>query len=211
MELILVRHAESLFNTRESKHLDAQLSKRGVRQCQEVANYLSKKLENEWHGFVSPYFRTLATANAIRKETGIEFDIDWRIREFSNGAGYTRNTHFDVEFRPELFPEIFRDMENPNWVATFETGEDLIDRLLDFWCELKEKDGKYIMVSHAMPIYTMYNLINGTHTIPKWDKKILNTSVTHFIDEECNYFAKFVNSGVDPRSGKNPREDLVVF
>jgi broad specificity phosphatase PhoE len=207
MELILIRHAESKYNTRESRHLDTALSDRGMRQREEVANYLAKKIDNieGWLGLSSPFLRTLMTSDAIKQATGIPFKVNWKAREYG-GPEYGKNV-YKVPIRKE-FPEYYQDVCDIDWFNARESREEMLYRLIYFLNELKKEDGKYVVVSHGMPILVMYNILNGTHTVPKWDGTILNTSVTYFVDNECVYYAKFVNSGTDPRTGKDPRSSL---
>jgi broad specificity phosphatase PhoE len=202
MELLLIRHGESNYNTRSSKHLDSKLTKRGQKQCEEAADFILRSFDDlsGWQGLVSPYYRTLCTANVISKATNIPFKAEWAVREFGDkGSGYEKRTILRIPDRRHIFPNMFQEIPlNPEWTHGFETSGDLMERLIDFLSNL-EKDGKYMVVSHGMPIYTMINILNGCYNVPQWDKKILNTSITYFVDNECRYFAKFVNSGSDPR------------
>jgi len=202
MELLLIRHAESNFNSRKSKHLDSKLTIRGRQQGRECAEFLSRNFNLEkWQGITSPYFRTLATSKIISKRTQVPFKIDWRIREYGHkSSGYAESTTIRVPERRDEFPEIFEGISaNPEWNHGYETENNLLERLLDFIQELQSVGGKYIIVSHGVPIYTMIHILNGSHYVPAWDRQILNTSVSHFEEDHFHYIAKFVNTGEDPR------------
>jgi len=203
MELLLIRHAESNFNSRKSKHLDSKLTARGKRQGGECAEFISRNFEDleEWQGITSPYFRTLATSRMISKRTLIPFKIDWRVREYGHrSSGYHESTIIRVPERREEFPEIFESVPpKPEWAHGYETEDDLLERLVDFIQALRTENGKYIVVSHGVPIYTMIHILNGSHHVPAWDRQILNTSISHFEEDHFHYIAKFVNTGEDPR------------
>lgn len=190
MNIVLIRHAESRFNLKETGNLNSGLSERGKIQANEVAAFLKRKFDDidKWIGYVSPFTRTLETAKTIDAHTGIKFDIDFRIAEYAHpSSGYGLKT-LEIE------------LPNKNkWQQKPESEADFLYRLEAFIESLKEKDGQYVVVSHAMPIYTMIHILLGTPMIPQWDRKILNTSVTWFKENKLKYFARFVNSGNDPR------------
>jgi hypothetical protein len=87
-ELLLIRHAESEFNAKETKDLDSALTRNGRRQAIEVSAFLKRKFDDikNWRGFVSPLLRTLQTAKIIHEHTDIRFDVDFRLIEYNNAT-----------------------------------------------------------------------------------------------------------------------------
>ena len=66
MELIIVRHGESEYNTDISESLDSSLTTEGILQVKKTAEYLKKIDLSEFEGITSPYLRTLQTAKIIQ-------------------------------------------------------------------------------------------------------------------------------------------------
>jgi broad specificity phosphatase PhoE len=126
--------------------------------------------------------------------------VNWDIREWAHKtSGYTRRV-VKIPNRHKTFPEFFTNSEPEEYKQKYESKEQLLSRVINFINELKKRGGQYVIISHGMVIYTMIYILNGIFKVPVWDKKILNTSVTWYENDECKYFAKFVNSGQDPRS-----------
>jgi broad specificity phosphatase PhoE len=197
MEILIIRHAESQHNVNKSKGLNSQITGCGLRQATELALFLKEAFPNlnEWTGIVSPYLRTLQTASLVSFFNDVKFKVDPLISEYRNGpSGYTDGKGITIPNLHESEPEEFK--------LEVETAQDLLNRMLEFKSSLKE-DGKYIVVSHGTPVETLYNILNGNHRVLPWSRQILNTSVTWFKDGRCEWFAKHVNSGEDPRKRPN--------
>lgn len=207
MELLFLRHAESQWNAKESDHLDSAITKLGRKQAIEAAAFLKRKFDDikEWNGIVSPFLRTLQTANIISEHTDLSFTADWGASEY--GGDYQCHTEIEIPARKEKFPEFFKGINANSWQMTRELENVFFDRILKFIQQLK-KDEKYVIVSHAMPIYTMIYILKGIYVVPKWDRRILNTSVTWIKNGEMKYFARYVNSGKDPRPD---RDEILLF
>jgi len=203
-EILLIRHGESHFNTKDTHELDSSLTQRGRQQCFTCGNFLRRKFDDmsDWKGLVSPFLRTIQTADIINRYTDCNFEIEWQAREFSHiSSGYSGDTVLKIPCHKKQFPDFYPDHIPDDHVFTqkMETNEDLLNRASEFITELQEDDDKYIIISHGQMIYTMIYIMNGTYKVPIWDKKILNTSVTYFKEDNMVYFARFVNNGKDPR------------
>ena len=199
MELLFIRHAESQFNAKETHDLDSALTKLGRKQAIDAAAFLKRKFDNidEWEGYVSPFLRTLQTAKTINEHTNVKFKVDWGISEY--GGDYSCTTNIFVPARKEKFPDFFKETTIEGWKMHSETEQELLNKTTKFLEKIQQVDGKYIIISHAMTIYTMINIIKGIMLVPKWDKRILNTSITWIVNNEIKYFARYVNSGKDPK------------
>lgn len=205
--LILIRHAESGFNKRETKNLDSPLTKRGVRQATECGQFLARTFGSleDWTGYVSPFHRTLQTAKIIHRQVASNFVVNWDFREWANKLnGYHSKKTINILNRNRHYPDFFSGEEPQYFNQHYEGCDAFLNRMITLKNDLVNQGGKKIIISHAMIIYTLINLLNGIEKIPIWDKKILNTSVTWFENGECKYLAKFVNSGKDPRERDIP-------
>lgn len=202
MQLLLIRHAQSQHNARETSDLDSGLTKWGKEQSTEVALFLKRAFDDiaDWKGFTSPFLRTLQTSQIIKDHTKVDFEVNWDLHEYIHGSsGYTFGSKLVIPNRKNKFPSFFNSSPS-SWSVHPEKDKDILARTMNF-LDFVEKKGydKVLLVSHAMPIYVMIYILQGTPMVPKWDRKILNTSVTWFENGTMRYFAKFVNSGDDPR------------
>lgn len=208
MEVILVRHAESLFNAHKPKitHMDTWLTDLGVEQAEDCAFFLQNQFGNmsDWQGFVSPYLRTLQTARIIHEETRVPFEIDWKLREFGSKefSGFAempfhvRNRSDDPDLGVFFSEDV--DPDKDGWLHFEETKEDLLARCVQFVDSLPE--GKNFIVSHGATILALHSVLMGNRlTVPEWDRSILNTTITWHKDGQCKWFARFVNKCADPR------------
>lgn len=204
MQLLLIRHGECQHNAKETDNLDSGLTKLGRKQSIELVAFLKRKWGDEmkeWKGFVSPFLRCLQTAQILWEHAEINFDVDWRLREWAHGSsGYHANTHVEVPNRKIKFPEFFHVDAPPSWNVPGENETHLLARMIEFTNFVKKSNyEKIIVISHAMPIYTMIYILKDVPMVPKWDRKITNTSVTWYEHDRIRYFAKFINTGNDPR------------
>ena len=134
-ELVLIRHGESEANAGLSNNPDCALTQRGIEQAAGLGRELARHDLSRFMALVSPYRRTVQTAEQIAASAPLQFEIDERIREWGdiasiNGREYPR-----------------------------ESTDELIARLEDF---LRLHHGeKLIIVSHAAPIAMLTNLAWG--------------------------------------------------
>ncbi len=153
VRIIYVRHAESLWNPigKYQGRLDPELSERGHKQAQLLAKALKKY--NPTALYSSPLKRTYMTAEYIKKETGLEINIDEDIIEIDHGEW----SGMLVEEVKEKYPDMFRQWLYEPETIKFPHGETLIDvynRVKHFQEKMLEKhDGETVIaVSHTVPI-----------------------------------------------------------
>ncbi len=101
IHLVLVRHGESVWHTdnRYAGSSDIALTPRGYRDAEILAQWANGvQLDALW---TSPLSRTLETAAAVTRTTGLQPHIDARLREidFGQGEGHTKTE------MQQLFPE----------------------------------------------------------------------------------------------------------
>lgn len=162
MELILIRHGQSLANVGLCDHCDCDLSEVGMTQARELGRRLGGEFDlKTFEGLVSPYRRALRTAGYVGQGTGLAFSIHTGCREWGR----------DCSPAGDLFPE--------------ETLEGAIHRVAGFVASL-DRGGRYVIVSHAAPVFMMAQLASGADVAetlrrcdgPFWER-VGNCAVTH--------------------------------
>jgi phosphohistidine phosphatase SixA len=108
MELLLIRHGQSLANVGLSSEADCLLSDHGHTQAKHAAESLRARDLTGYIGLVSPYQRAIQTAQYLTAETSLAFGVDPRLREYGK----------TTTISGQCFPQ--------------ETVEQLIDRISDF-------------------------------------------------------------------------------
>ncbi|MCX7738486.1 MAG: histidine phosphatase family protein [Hydrogenothermaceae bacterium] len=153
VRIILVRHAESLWNPigRYQGRLDPELSEKGHKQAQLIGEALKKY--NPTVLYSSPLKRTYQTAEYISKSLGLPISTNRDMIEIDHGDW----SGMLVEEVKEKYPEMFRDWLYQPQTVTFPNGESLMDvfsRVRKFLGEMIEKhDGEtVVIVSHTVPI-----------------------------------------------------------
>lgn len=188
--VVLVRHAETFYNIKESDDLDSDLTPLGVTQAVGVAEYLRDSGDAEGHvGLVSPYKRTLDTAQAIHEKTGIQFRVFPLLAEYA--AKWSRVSY------PKFIPNRKDDYPSFDW-SLYERGhlfiaesfEAFMDRMFALKSELPEK---CLLVSHGGVVYTLADLLVGSDGSEKHSSeyaKATNASVTKIVNSETLYLFK---------------------
>ena len=186
MELIIVRHGESEYNTDVSESLDSSLTTKGILQVKKTAEYLKNFDLSEFEGITSPYLRTLQTAKIIQGETDIPFRVD-------NGPTELTIYYYDIDFLD--VPKRDFEFDWPSdWDGRFaakENLEDFLCRVESFLSSL-DNDKKYLIVSHGSPVHTMSNLMQGIKDVPEWSDSIANSSITWLENNNLKFFSKVV-------------------
>src|SRR5450432_2573121 len=101
-ELLLIRHGESQANIGLTTHLDSCLTPRGIDQARQLGIRLAAGHDlRDFVGLTSPYQRARQTAAEISGATGIAFEIEEHVREWSDAAT-VNGRHFPKEIGEEL-------------------------------------------------------------------------------------------------------------
>jgi broad specificity phosphatase PhoE len=168
-EIILVRHAESMWNAKMSEDLDSTLTFNGVSQAQRLASFIRKSVDcRGFIGFTSPFDRCLLTSMPIRRQTGIRFFVRPEIAELDG---------VEVPCRKDEY----LDIEWGNYYTTTfhqEPSEVFLQRLRAF---LESIPNRSMIVTHGSVVQTMIEMALGVkvHQVPAWDNSIGNASITH--------------------------------
>lgn len=131
-ELLLIRHGESEANAGISTDPDCALTDLGREQARRLGERLKEPDLSGFAGIISPYRRTVQTAEIIAAVTGLTFTEDdgvreWGVRATINGREYAH-----------------------------EPLDEVVERLSDF---LRQNQGrKLLIISHAAPIAVLTQL-----------------------------------------------------
>lgn len=186
MKLLLIRHAESLGNRKQtmSGQLDDPLSPHGVLQSQILAQYLSKY----WlptHLYSSPLSRALATSELLMAcHTNLEVPLTLQtvdaLVEIHNGI-FQGLTWAEAE---QQYPQLCQQlMSRTDWIPIpeGETWQACRDRAQDFVCTLyqsHDNTDRIWIISHGGILQYLIAAILGTPMI--WGLSIQNTALFEF-------------------------------
>lgn len=187
-ELIIVRHAESMWNAHLSESLDSSLTIKGVSQAQAVAKYIGRNIDcRGLVGFTSPFDRCLLTSMPIRRHSGVKFFVREEISEIANEfpecgvqVSCKKDTYLDIEWNNYSDTTFFK-----------EPPSNFIGRLNSFFQSLPSRS---LIVTHGSVVQTLIEIALGVkvQSIPAWDNSIKNASVTHIKDGTVVCLAKNV-------------------
>lgn len=139
MELILWRHAEA---EDRAKHSEAdaarELTKRGRKQAERMAQWLGERLDGPWRILVSPAIRTLQTVEPL----GRDFDVSDEVGLAATAATILRAARWPhggenvlvVGHQPTLGQVAARVLEGRD-------GEITIKKGAIWWFTLRSRDG----------------------------------------------------------------------
>jgi len=173
MNLILIRHPESEFNTKQTTDLNSRLTIKGLKQAVLTAEFLEEYLHNDDTNYTieySPYDRTTILTEIIQ----------YRL-------GYCINKN--IVLREHLYLSEISQNQLPLKVDGFqfwdESYSSIFYRMYDYYYS-KCIDKPKIIVSHGTPIHILRYLCSGgieyCISLEQFDKNIKNASITHFVD-----------------------------
>ncbi|MCA9254916.1 MAG: histidine phosphatase family protein [Phycisphaerales bacterium] len=153
----LVRHAESLSNSRESPSLNAALSDLGRRQTIAVADRLAAAEISAI--YASPFDRCIETAAPLAERLGLPVRIRPEICEYHQIPDGDERTHGleTVEAITRRYPIAQACPDHPDpfvWTPTQEPFESLLSRIRRFEAFLKGRwgdDDAIVVFSHGSP------------------------------------------------------------
>lgn len=184
-EMIIVRHARSLYNNRKTSDLDSPVTPYGLKQSQKVGRFLARqfpRLHDSFWFYTSPFLRCLQTAKGVSagvaEATGrdVFFNVRTHLREYINHGG----RQVTVPLRRVEFPEVgWGDFPSSATSETYndETNEQFIDRIYKFVDFAKRS---CVVVTHGLPAMLLTEaMVNRANHVPVWDYSIDNASVTY--------------------------------
>lgn len=205
MRLFLIRHGESIQNTKENYQLGlpdhkVYLSTLGKKQAQEAGIFLKKYcLENNINLdnavlWVSPYERTRETAKIINEQLGVK-KVKEDITLIEQRYGLFSDKEIDLI--KKLYPEEFKFYDNyyqndGKFYAKLPQGESPYDvalRTKQFIETIfRDKEENLFIISHGTTIRTI--IMNWFHYSPEWfnnEPNMDNCSI-RLIDSNCEKY-----------------------
>lgn len=213
MKLFLIRHGESMQNTKENYRIGlpdhkVYLSDKGITQAETTGKFLSKYMKENnikldkatlW---LSPYRRTRQTAKIINEYLNIE-DVKEDITLIEQRYGLFSNK--ELELIKEMYPEEFKFYDNywqndGKFYAKLPQGESPYDvalRTKQFIDTIfRDKSDVLFIVSHGTTIRTI--IMNWFHYSPEWfnsEPPMENCSVFMIDTENQKESGKYIFGG----------------
>lgn len=185
MEIIMVRHGESLANQQGVIALpDSPLTEKGLNQAknlQERLKYFSYEVV-----YSSPFLRAQQTAGAFSSEV----QVDDRLREHLTGAeGYSlkeMREKFPVEFQEFMSDPVYYRAPN------CENRVDVWERAMNFRNEMEERGKNIVIVSHANFLSVMLSTVFGNveHSMKFY---LENAMISSIAKENGQWYLKCLN------------------
>lgn len=169
--MLVIRHGESQFNTRQTYDYNSSLSVKGHKQAEELCHYLDgyaigsnvrqKKI------ICSPFARCIQTAAYISCYMGLNIEIDNRLIEHiheKNGFHFRHSNIYCIN--SELS------------IKMSDSDSRIINRVISFYEQYKDEN--VIVVTHGGPINIIQHLMKNKSLseYPEWNPEITNCSVT---------------------------------
>lgn len=175
-QLIIIRHARSLYNARKTDNLDSEITEWGQRQALSVARFMKKHMSvTGFRFYTSPFLRCLQTAYPIQKTLNVTFKVLPDLREYLNHSGKP----VTVEPRPKLFDENY-DWQRYTEPQTFDTefNEEFIARMRRVYDEVSQW-GNAVVITHGLPaLQLIHTAAHNANYVPIWDHSLDNCSIT---------------------------------
>ena len=191
----LLRHGETSWNADNNRYCgrtDIDLTEKGIRQAETVREQLKGV---EFDGiFSSPLKRARITAEIA---SGKAVQTDQRLIEADFGSWEYKTREEFVAEAPELWENWNADPTTARAGGTGETGQEIVQRMDDFFNEMmgKYNHGKFLVVAH--------NGVNRLYMAHKLGMPLknyrqivqLNSSLTQFtLDKDGTFTLHFLNS-----------------
>lgn len=170
MKIYFVRHGETEHNKKgvTTGHIDSPLTSEGKEEALKTSLEIPMDFSEIYSGDLARYKQT---AEILNEQLNIPIIYDSRLRERHFGS--LENKSWE-EIGPEL-RELDKNQKYNYHPYGGESVEDVQNRLFSFINELREKKGKFLVVTSGGIIRLLHNLLKGeTHEV------IHNSSVHEF-------------------------------
>lgn len=181
MDLILLRHGETIHNT-ENKYSsdDCPLSEEGIIQIERAADKIHNMIiDRIW---VSPLARTMETFEIINKYHNFPYEIKPEISEIDAGEFKGKTFREGMELYPKEVEDYMYDYIN-NPLPGGESVREAYHRAGQVLRRVRNHSGNILMISHGGFIslllsnvlgdvrdYQRFDIDNGSFTLIKMDK-----------------------------------------
>lgn len=179
LELTIVRHGETKGNQQMLYQgwTDTPLDQKGVQQAERLA--LRLRIEEFDRIYSSPLVRAFRTATIVNRFHGLEISKVDNIKEIHFGEWENMSRRQLEELYPGYMKEWRKDWRN--YAApggeSLEIAYDRINSWLDGIIR-ENRNGRFLIVSHAGAIRTMVSHLVGKGTENHWNYQISNCSIT---------------------------------
>lgn len=172
-EIMIIRHARSLYNVEATKDLDAGLTDYGHQQATMVGKFLKNEFGEYWSIMTSPFLRCLQTSQHIIDELNCGCVVDGRLGEMT--VDYHELDSLCVVEKKEKFPQMDFSQFNHNDFA-HERMDEYIQRLEAVWHWVPDRT---ILVTHGSPVLSFIRMHEGNFgSVPLWNHSVGNCSMT---------------------------------
>jgi len=179
MEIILIRHAQSIGNEKDivQGHTDEGLSELGIEQAKQLASYFKQSNLNAIYS--SDLSRAIQTAKSTAEKLNLEIKIDPNLREadFGHSEGMT---YKEVQ---EKFPEEYNRWNNnffnrPGWFESFESHFIRVKSALEKILKNQDLNYRVAVFTHGGSIKTQLAYFNKLSGEEIAKLRTLNCSLT---------------------------------
>jgi phosphoserine phosphatase len=182
VEIILVRHGETTWNTAEifRGRADVPLDDIGLEQAERLGDYLSgEKIDIVYS---SPLQRAVQTAGAIARRQDLEVNTPANLIDIDYG-GWQGLSSDEVS---ERYPELYQDwLDTPEQVRIpgGESLEDVRCRAMPFLEEAvtRGEEGRIVLVSHRVVNKVLICALLGLDNSSFWNVKMETGGITRFV------------------------------
>lgn len=188
-EYLIIRHARSCYNIRQTKDLNSELTEFGKIQASGVGKFLVKSKDFNfnnmmWGYHTSPFKRCLMTSQLINNELNrnIKFLVNENISEWLDLEDSSTRSVSIPSKKPEFIKDFVWSGYNEKEFKS-ESNADFLKRIYKF-LELTELYPRNLIVTHGLPALTLIKAITeNINYVPVWDFSIDNASITWIKDK----------------------------
>jgi broad specificity phosphatase PhoE len=192
-EIFIIRHARTTHNLGEDPSLDSPITTFGWNQAKLLGKFFRKQrlIDDSFSLFVSPFLRTVQTADFMWKEMGESQDEDalenlCREKFTVQPLAHEYLGHYHFKDGKKEFHVPNRDgFRSCNWSGfpklgmnfAHETNEEFMHRIRRLYQSLPERS---VVVTHGLPAFALMHVASDPsyNHMPVWDWCIDNASVT---------------------------------
>jgi broad specificity phosphatase PhoE len=225
VEVLIVRHAESMHNISLTESLDSNLSKKGCLQAKCVAYWLRNNFDlSNYEGITSPYLRTIQTACNISKATGLRFTVNGGTREhhINKAERDLAAGGMEIPVRKEQFEDCDLVWPSPffDGKAVFYKNEELEEffRRIQLFTDTLDQHKNYLIVGHGASCRTLHEVLcskdldglrrryDGRKLKPgDFSCSIKNASLSWVVDGKSKWFSRIVHDEEIPGMADDAR------
>lgn len=209
-----------MHNVGLTDNMDSALTKKGCGQVHGMGKWLKDNFDlTDYIGLTSPYHRTLQTACAVSKHTGLKFSVHGGSREYHIEKAALTESGITIPNRKKGFPKIV--WPSPEWNAdsVFYENEELEQffERTELFIKSLRPSGKYVIIGHGASCRTLHEILCGKELdelrhryagpipVGTFSCSISNASLSWVVDGESRWFSKVVHDenvcGLDDDAG----------